>query len=157
MATSTFRSVSLISQLYRQHQKCDFLTFYCQIWFNSSTFLTYSNWKSIVKNKVRGKDSSLWLEFCSGHPNMHVALSCLEKVSPPKFSSLADLYLDLVSRLHIQVRLMGNLCLNGGIPWLFNTMGSLCFICRKKTQKRYIITLLIVPFLGIIIALCGLT
>ena len=25
---------------------------------------------------------------------------------------------------------MGNLCLNGGIPWLFNIDGSLCFICK---------------------------
>ena len=108
------------------------------------------------QNKVRDMESRLWLQFRSGHPNMYVAQACLENVSPPKFWSLADLYLDLVSRLHIQVRLMGNLCLNGGMPWLFNTEGSLCFIA-KNTQKRYITTLLIVSLLGIVIALCGLT
>ena len=113
---------------------------------------TYGNWKSIVKNKVRDLESRLWLEFCSGHPNMQVAQACLENVSPSKFWSLADLYPDLVNRLHTQVRLMGNLC-NCGIPWLFKTEGSLCFICKKKTQKRYITTLLSVPLLGIIIAL----
>ena len=128
---------------------------YFEIWFNSSTFPTYGNWKSIVKNKVRDLESRLWLEFCSGHPNMHVAQACLKNVSPSKFWSLADLYPDLVSRLHTQVRLMGNLCLNGGIPWLFKTEGSLCFIC-EKTQKRYITTLLNVSLFGIIIILCGL-
>ena len=86
---------------------------YFEIWFNSSTFPTYGNWKSIVKNKVRDLESRLWLEFCSGHPNMHVAQACLENVSPSKFWSLADLYPDLVSRLHIQIRLIGNLCVNG--------------------------------------------
>ena len=32
---------------------------------------------------------------------------------------------------------MGNLCLNGGIPWLFNTEGSLCFICKENTETVY--------------------
>ena len=91
---------------------------YFEIWFNSSTFPTYGNWKSIVENKVRDLESRLCLEFCSGYPNMHFAQACLENVSPSKFWSLSDLYPDLVSPLHTQVRLMGNLCLNGGIPLL---------------------------------------
>ena len=64
-------------------------------------------------------------------------LAYLVNVSPSKFWSLADLYPDLVSHLYIQVRLMGNLCLNGGIPWLFNTEGSLCFICKENTETVY--------------------
>ena len=32
---------------------------------------------------------------------------------------------------------MGNLCLNGGIPWLFITEGSLCFICKENTETVY--------------------
>ena len=76
---------------------------YFEIWFSSSTFPTYGNWKSIVKNKVREWESRLWLEFCSGHPNMHVAQACIENVSPSKFWSLAYLYSDMVSCLHIQI------------------------------------------------------
>ena len=110
---------------------------YFEIWFNSSNFPRYGTWKSIVKNKIRDLESRLWLEFCSGHPNMHVAQACPENVSPSKFWSLADLYPDLVSRFHTQVRLMGNLCLNGGIPWLFKTEGSLCFICKENTETVY--------------------
>ena len=68
---------------------------------------------------------------------MHVAQACLENVSPSKFWCLADLYPDLVSRLHIQIGLMGNLCLSGGIPWLFNTGGSLCFMCKENTETVY--------------------
>ena len=69
--------------------------------------------------------------------NMHVAQACLENVFKSKFWSLADLFPGLVSRLHTQVRLMGNLCLNGGIPWLFKTKGSLCFICEENTETVY--------------------
>ena len=32
---------------------------YFEIWFTSSTFSTYGNWKSIVKNKVRDLESRL--------------------------------------------------------------------------------------------------
>ena len=64
---------------------------YFEIWFNCSTFPTYSNWKSIVKTKVRDLESRFWLDFCSGHPNMHAAQACFEYVSPSKFWSLADL------------------------------------------------------------------
>ena len=41
-----------------------------------------------------------------------------------------DLCHDLVSRLHIQIRLMGNFGLNAGVPWLLGTPGALCFICK---------------------------
>ena len=81
-------------------------------------------------------ESRLWLKFCSGHSSMHVAQACLKNVSLPKFLSSADLYPDSVNRLHIQVGLMGKLCLNGGIPWLFNTEGSLCFICKENTERE---------------------
>ena len=149
------KSIGILPSICEALNKYDLFNYF-EIWFNSSTFPTYGNWKSIVKNKVRDLESRLCLEFCSGHPNMHVAQACLESISPSKFWSLADLYLDLVSRLPTQVRLTDNLCLNDGISWLFKTGGSLCFIC-KKTQKRYITTLLSVKLLGIIIILCGLT
>ena len=80
-------------------------------------------------------ESRLWFEFCSGHPNRNVAQACLENISPSKFWSLADLY--LVSRLHTQVRLMGSLCLNGGIPWFSKTEDSLRFICKENTETVY--------------------
>ena len=155
------KSISILPSICEALNKCDLFNYF-EIWFNSTTFPTYGNWKSIVKNKVRDLESRLWLEFCSGHPNMHVAQACLENVSPSKFWSLADLYPNLVSRLHTQVRLMGNLCLNGGIPWLFKTEGSLCFICEENTETVYhhfieCPTLLSVPLLGIYIILCGLT
>ena len=126
-------SIGILSSICEALNKYDIFNYF-EIWFNSSTFATYCNWKSIVKNKVRDLESKLWLEFCSGHPNMHAAKAYLENVSPSKFWSLADLYPDLVSRRHIQVRLRGNLCLNGDIPWLFNTDGSLCFICKENTK-----------------------
>ena len=53
------------------------------------------------QNKVRDRENRLWLEFCAGHPNMHVAHACLENVPPHWAWALADHSPDLVSRLHV--------------------------------------------------------
>ena len=65
---------------------------------------------------------------------MQIALACLENVSPQKFWSISEQHPDLVSRLHIQTRLMGNFGLNGGIPWLSNTDGAACFLCKVDIE-----------------------
>ena len=49
---------------------------------------------------------------------------------------LADNYPDLACRMHIQIRLMGNFGLNGGVPWHVGKNGSLCkcLICKEGTE-----------------------
>ena len=64
-----------------------------------------------------------------------MAQSCLNNVPHEQFWSLAHSYADLVSRLHVQVRLVGNFGLNAGIPWLSDTEGSLRFI-RKESEDN---------------------
>ena len=65
---------------------------------------------------------------------MHIAQACLRKVTPYQFWCLADNYPDLVSHMHIQIRLMGNFGLNGGVPWHVGTNRSLCLICKEGTE-----------------------
>ena len=36
--------------------------------------------------------------------------------------------------MHIQIRLMGNFGLNGGVPWHVGTNRSLCLICKEGTE-----------------------
>ena len=73
--------------------------------------------------------------FCESHPDMIVAHSCLENVPPFWFWLLANQFPDLVSRLHIQVRFMSNFGLNRCIPWLQNTDGAICFICKEESES----------------------
>ena len=40
----------------------------------------------------------------------------------------------LLSHLHVQIRLMGYLGLNGGVPWLTNTDGELCHFCKNSVE-----------------------
>ena len=70
----------------------------------------------------------------TGHPDLYIVQACLENTQPRKFWSISEQFPDLVCCLHTQVRLMGSLGLNGGIPWLRNTEGTLCFICKQENQ-----------------------
>ena len=82
---------------------------------------------------------SLWI--CLKHPDLKQAYDSLNNVPPYHFWSLADHYPDLVSRLHVQVRIMGSFGLNGGIPWLTNTKGATCFVCKQgvKTVNHFLL------------------
>ena len=46
---------------------------------------------------------------------------------------MADEYPDSLTRMHMQVRLMGNFGLNGSIPWLKDTKGTL--ICKEDIEN----------------------
>ena len=108
---------------------------YFENWHNSLTFLIYSSWKKIVQDKIFDFERRAWDSFCECDPNMRVVQSCLENMSPFRFWSPANQFPDLVSRLHVQVRLMGNFGLNGSLPWLQNTDGAICFLFVKRTLK----------------------
>ena len=49
--------------------------------------------------------------------------------------SIADRYPHLISRLHVQIRLMGNFGLNGCVPWLTNTDSKLCLFFFKNSVE----------------------
>ena len=86
-----------------------------------------------MMRKIHEFQEKAWNDFVYGHPKMQIGQACLENVSSHKFWSISEQHPDLVSRLHIQTRLMGNFDLNGGgIPWLCNTDGAICILCNAK-------------------------
>ena len=57
-------------------------------------FQTYENWKRIVRDKIQDFEIHPWLQFCNNHPDMHIAQTCFENISPP---DLADEYADCMN------------------------------------------------------------
>ena len=107
---------------------------YFETWFHNSIFPCYEEWKSIVYHEMRNSEINKWTEYCVSHPNLHVAKACIDNIPPQQFWSLTDQYPDLVRHLHVQVRLMGNLGLTAGVPWLSDTDGQKCFICKNGVE-----------------------
>ena len=66
---------------------------------------------------------------------MHVAQSCFENMSIQQFWSIVDEYPDPATRLHTQARLMSNFGFNASVPWLKDTEGALCFICKEDIEN----------------------
>ena len=89
-----------------------------------------------MKTKILKKEVDNLNLFCIHHPRMQVAQACSKNISPDQFWSIADLYPHLVKRLHVQIRLMGNFGINGGVPWFTNTDGELCLLNLSSLQRK---------------------
>ena len=65
---------------------------------------------------------------------MQAAQICLENVSLHQFWFISNNFPDLVSRLLVQIRPMGNCGLNGRTLWLSNTDGVYCSFCKESIE-----------------------
>ena len=110
---------------------------YFNSWFSDSVFLTYSQWKSIVKTKIRVFEVNTWKNFVITHPSYKHGKTCLDLVSPQMFWSISNQYPDLVARLHVQIRLMGNFGFSACVPWTIRHAESLCFVCKEAKDDLY--------------------
>ena len=61
---------------------------------------------------MRSNEMNKWTECCVSHPNLHLEKACL----------------------HVQIRFMGNLGLNAGVPWLSDMDGLKCFIFKNGVE-----------------------
>ena len=88
-------------------------------------FPTFSQWKSIMKTKIREFEVNTWKNFAIVHPSYKLAKTCLDLVSPQMFWSISNQYPDVVTRLHVQIRLMGNFGFSACVPWTIRADESL--------------------------------
>ena len=100
---------------------------YFSSWFSDSVFLTYSQWKSIVKTKLQEFEENTWKNFVIAHPSYKFTETFLDLVSPQMFWSISNQYPDLVTHLHVQIRLMGNFGFSACVPWTIMAGESPCF------------------------------
>ena len=90
--------------------------------------------ESDCKSKIKVFEENAWSAFVLEHPSFDFTKSYLEPVPPEEFWSISSHYPDLVCRLHVQIRLMGNFGLNTSIPWATTTDSTICFICKEGEE-----------------------
>ena len=96
-----------------------------------------------MKTKIREFKENARLDFVQQHPSSKFARTCLDNASPHKFWSISDQYPDLVCRLHVQIRLMGNFGFSAELPWASKADDALCFICKESNDNLISVTILI--------------
>ena len=103
-------------------------------------FPTYLTWKSIVKTKIREFEENTYNNFVLVHHRSYkLAETCLHLVSPHMFWSISNQYPDLAyTRLHVQIRLMGNFGFSACVPWTIRADESLWFVCKESTDDLFI-------------------
>ena len=69
------------------------------------------------ETKIREFEENTWKNFVIAHPSYKFAETCLDVVSPHMFWSICNQYFDLATRLHVQIRLMGNFGFSACVPW----------------------------------------
>ena len=131
---SDISSLGVLPIIAESLEKFD-LFYYFETWHNNSIFPTYPNQKNIVRDSIVRFEKSAWHSYCDTHLEMQIASSCLANVTPFHFWSLADHFPDLVTRLHVQVRLMCHFGPSGGIPWLRDLDGTFCFVCKQDVES----------------------
>ena len=65
-------SMGVLLSIIEALNKYDLYHFFVS-WFHDSIFLTYLNWKCIVKTKVRNFEDNALVDYCVNHPGMHIA------------------------------------------------------------------------------------
>ena len=86
--------------------------------------------KAIVMSKVKVFEENAWNAFVLEHRKFDFAKSWLQLVPRQKFRLISSFYPDLVSRIHVQMRLIGNFGLNTSIPWAETTDSIISFISK---------------------------
>ena len=82
-------------------------------------------------------EENAWSALVLEHPCFDFAKSCLNLCLFKKFWSISSSYPDLVCRLHVQIRLMGNFCLYTSIPFAKTTDSTICFICKEGEETLH--------------------
>ena len=137
-------SLGVLQSIYEALHKYGLFSYF-DSWFSDSVFPTYSQWKSIIKTKTQEFEENTWKNFVIAHPSYKLAETCLDLLSPQLFWFIYNQYSDLVTRLHIQIRLMGNFGFSARIPWTIRADENLFVLFLKKLKTIYIIFVLIAP------------
>ena len=107
--------------------------YYYETCYNNSIFPTCRNWKYIVRDNILHFEKSAWHSYGDTHPKMQISSSSSCKCVPFHFWSLADRFPDLVNKLHVQVRLMGQFGRSGSMARY--SYGAFCFVCKQDVES----------------------
>ena len=93
--------------------------------------LPYNEWKQTVKKCIQNKENVYWTEFAISHESV----SAFAEVTFETFWSITSEYPDLFPKRNLQLRLMGNLGLQSGVPWLRIESEDKCLLCHTEKEN----------------------
>ena len=96
--------------------------------------MSYGEWKCTLRNRISIFENSLWETYTENHSHMSLFHQTLTEISPSNYWKITSLYPDLVSKVNIQLRLIGNYGLQSGLPWLRKEKSDACLLCKTESE-----------------------
>ena len=126
-------SIGFIKEVVQLLNKYD-LSHHFTDWYHTGVFLPYSEWKQTVKKCIKSEENRCWTEFAISHESVSKNVSAFVEVTFETFWSITSEYPDLVPKRNLQLRLMGNLGLQSGVPWLRIKGEDKCLLCHIEKE-----------------------
>ena len=99
--------------------------------------MPYDEWKQTVKKCSKSKENLYWTEFAILHESLSKNVSAFAEVTFETSWPITSEYPDFVPKQNLQLRLMGNLRLQSGIPWLRIKSEDKCLLCRIEKEIHF--------------------
>ena len=111
------------------------LSDYFDNWTRNRIFPSYFDWKRIVKSRIATHENNAWTEYASMHQDIEILNKTFSCMANNEFWEIVDRVPDLAFKRILQIRLMGNLGLQYGAPWLRKSGSSMCFLCKDSNVE----------------------
>ena len=91
--------------------------------------------KKTASRTVNERLKGIWSDFCSSHPDLELTQHCFNNVPPYNFRSVTNAMLILLKPTY-SGEVQGCFGFNGGVPWLRDSDGPICFICKQRVDDK---------------------
>ena len=103
----SLNSIGLVKNIFEILQKYDLINYF-HTWYYEEHFPSYLNWKNIVKDSTDHFQQQEWQDYIDSHPYLILLHQNLSELTPSRFWRITSDHPDLVPKLNLQLRLMGN-------------------------------------------------
>ena len=110
---------------------------YLHLWQRVSIFPSYRKWKQIVNSRTFKHERAYFLTVSEEKSVVKLSLTAFANYSPSNFWSLTWNNPDLVPKNRTQIRLLVNVGLRGGVPWLQGTSDIICPLCKVEPEDNF--------------------
>ena len=103
-------------------------------WATENHAMSYDEWKCTLTNRISIFENSLSETYTENHSHMSLFHQSFTEISPSNYWKITSLYPDLVCKVNIQLRLIGNYGLQSGLPWLRKDKSDACLLCKTECE-----------------------
>ena len=133
---SVSKPAGFLGEILHSLETCNLMP-YLHLWHRVLIFPSYRKWKQIVNSRTFKHERAYFLAVSEEKPVVKLTLTVFANYSPSNFWSLTWNNPDLVPKIRTQIRLLVNVGLRGGVPWLQGTSDIICPLWKVEPEDNF--------------------